>query len=144
MDYIRDAIDYVMNFENLKQSLENLKCKIIESQIELKTVKELIYSDMPQGSRIGEPDDKIINLMYTIEKSKEEYRITKRKVDGIQKVIDNLPERDKKIIESYYIEGLRGESLLKELQCSEREMFREKRRAIRVLAINIHGINVIS
>lgn len=143
MDYIKDAIDYLINFDNLKNALENLKCKIVEAQLELKTVKELKYSDMPKGGGSAEPDDKVINLMYTIEKSKVEYKITKKKVDNIQRVIDNLPSKDKKLINVYYIQGIRGESLLKELCCSESEMYRDKRKAIRVLAINIHGIKAI-
>ncbi len=143
MDYIRDTIDYLINFDSLKNSLDNLKCKIIELQAELKSVKEINYSGMPSGGGNQEPDDKIINIMYCIEKSKEEFKITKKKIENIEKVLDKLPKRDKKVIEAYYIEGLRDESLLKELHCSERQMYIEKKKALRVLAINLYGIKVI-
>lgn len=145
MDYKREAEERLINYENLKVSLENLEDRIKELKADLSCVKGISYSDMPKGSRKDLPDDAVINKMYELQVARNNYSQTKRELSKIDNLLNNLPDYERKIIKAYYIDGLRGESLLKETRCgNERQFYRDKKGAIKTLAIQMFGIKVIS
>lgn len=146
MDYIRDAIEFLKNYDNLKVALDNLEDDIKELKADLAVgqLGAMEYSDMPKGDSSQLPDDKIVNKIYALKVKRQEYLITKKTLGKMDKVLSQLPKEDERILRAWYIEGLRGESVLKETHCSERNFYRCKSQALRTFAIQIHGINAVS
>lgn len=145
MDYIRDAIEFLKNYDNLKTSLDNLKNDIQELKAELAVgqIGAMEYSDMPKGDSSQLPDDKLVNKMYALNVKQKEYSITKKTIEKMDKVLSKLPKEDEKILRAWYIEGLRGETVYKHTFCSERNFYRCKNQALRTFAVQLHGINAI-
>lgn len=145
MDYIRDTIDYLKNYSNLQQSLENLELDIKELRAEINAgqVGAIEYSDMPKGDSSQLPDDKIVNKIYVLQVKRKEYALTKKTLEKMDKVLSGLPKEDERILRAWYIDGLRGETVYKHTFCSERNFYRCKNQALRTFAVQLHGINAI-
>ncbi|MBU3098368.1 MULTISPECIES: hypothetical protein [Clostridium] len=145
MDYIREAIEFLTNYDNLKTSLINLELDIREIKADLNAgqIKAIEYSDMPSGDSAQLPDDKLINKMYMFQVKKKEYFLTKKTIKKMDQVLARLPSDDERILRAYYILGLREGTLFKHTFCSERTFYRMKTQAIRTFAIQLHGIDAI-
>jgi DNA-directed RNA polymerase specialized sigma subunit len=144
MDYKREAEERLNNYDNLKISLDNLGIRIRELKSELESIKAMSYSDMPKGGGKGQPDDAVVNKMFELQVARNNYSETRKEVNKIETIISRLPEYEQKLIKAYYLEGLRGDSLLKETNCAnDRQLYRDKAKAIKTLAIQLFGIKVI-
>ncbi|MBU3171368.1 DUF1492 domain-containing protein [Clostridium estertheticum] len=144
MNYIEEAEEYLTNYDNLKISLENLRMDVIELDETFKSIKAINYSGMPHGAGAGEPSDAILNKMFQRDQKKVMYDETLNVITRMEKIFDNLQEADMKILRLWYIDGYRCEQLIKDLNCSESTIFRNKRKAIRVLAIQLFGLKGIA
>jgi len=145
MDYIRETIEYLKNYDSLKQSLINLEMDIkeLKSNLDVGKIGAINYSDMPKGSNAQLPGDDVINNIYRLKVKREEYAITKKTLEKMDKTLAALDPYYAKILRAYYIDGLREESLYKHTNCSERNFYRSKNTALRVFAVQLHGINAI-
>lgn len=145
MDYIRETIEYLKNYDSLRQSLVNLEMDIkeLKSNLDVGKIGAINYSDMPKGSSSQLPDDNIVNNIYKLKVKRQEYAITKKTLEKMDKVLSGLDPYYEKILRSYYIDGLREETLYKHTNCSERNFYRCKNTALRVFAVQLHGINAI-
>lgn len=143
MDCIGETIEFLKSYEHLQKALNNILLDIKELQEELNSgqLGAIEYSDMPKGDSSTLPGDDVINKMYSMQVKKKQYIETKKKLDKINKIISELPAQDQKVLKFWYMEGLRGDTALKHIGCtSERQLHRDKNRAIRTLAIQLHGI----
>ena len=145
MDYIREAIEFLTNYDNFTTAIINLEMEIAEIKEELKVgqMKAIEYTDMPTGSSSQLPGDKLVNKMYSLQVKESEYALTKKTPKKMNKILSRLPKDDEKVLRSYYILGYREETLFKYIACSERNFYRIKNQAIRTFAIQLHGINVL-
>lgn len=147
MDYVREAVEYLKNYNNLDVARQNLKDEILELKSELKSVKGMVYSDMPTGSSPDLPDDKIINKMFRLYRAKEEYRSTLITLKRMDKVFEKFQKTDPsfaKILRAYFIECLVEEEIMKRFNYSERHLRRLKQIALRYFAIQLFGIKTFS
>jgi hypothetical protein len=145
MDYIKEAENYLRNYNDLVDSVDNLKNEIYEINADLTSIKNIDYSGMPHGSGGALPDDKLINKLYRKQKAEEELKKTLIAINRIDCVLKKLSEGEdnkkyEKILRLYYIEGARGQALEEALECSERHCYRLKGIAIRRLAVQLFGI----
>lgn len=152
MDYIREAVEYLKSYRDMKISLDNLKDEIRELKLEIPGDTAISFSDMPGGSGPNLPDDSIINKMCRLEKAKGEYFATKKKLEKMDGIIGGLSSKgDKcyeKILRLWYIDNNdKGkpdvEKIAKELNYTERHVYRIKGIALRKFAIQLHGVKVI-
>lgn len=146
MDYVREAVEYLKNYDNLDIARQNLKDEIMELQEDLKSVKEIGYSDMPTGSGAEFPDDNIINKMFRLNKAEKEYKSTLVTIKRINKVFEKFNKTNPtfaKILKAYFIDCLVEEEILKQFSYSERHLRRLKQQALRCFAIQIFGIKTL-
>jgi len=145
LDYIREAVEFLTNYDNLKTSLINLDMSIKEITEELNVgqLKGIAYSDMPTGDNSQLPDDKLVNKIYMLQVKKQEYALTKLTIKRMNKILSRLPSNVERILRGYYILGYREETLYKYTCCSERTFYRIKNQAIRTFAVQLHGISAI-
>lgn len=152
MDYKREAADYLRCYKDLKISLDNLKDEIRELKLEIPGDVAISLNDMPGGSGPHLPDDEILNKMCRLEKAKEEYIATKKKLEKMDKIIGGLSSEGnecyEKVLRMWFIDnGDKGkpdvEKIAKELNYTERHVYRIKGIALRKFAIQLHGVKVI-
>ncbi|MFL0198707.1 hypothetical protein ACJDU8_24595 [Clostridium sp. WILCCON 0269] len=106
MDYIRETVEYLKNYNNLDIARQNLKDEILELEEALKSVGQINYSHIPLGSQIKLPGDNTINKMFRLSKAKEEYRstlITIKRMDKVFKIFDETNPKFSTILKAYFL-----------------------------------------
>jgi DNA-directed RNA polymerase specialized sigma subunit len=148
MDYVREAIEYLRSYNDLKSALENLGCEVRELRAMFPGDKAMVISSEPHGSGGSGMDDAVLNKLYKLKKAEEEYSSTKHKIkqiDSILKQLSNKPgyELHEQVLRMWFIENMRAEDIAVRVNVSERHVFRIKNIAIRRLAVLLFGIAVI-
>lgn len=147
MDYRRETLEYLRNYDLLQSATENLKMEIKEIQLNIKNVKPINMSGMP-GAPIGssEPDDVLVNRLFRLEKAKTEYQETVKALDRMNKTMEVFKKQRPfyaKILKAYYIDCLTEEQVAKDNGYSVRHLRRVKNQAVKAFGISIFGIKVI-
>lgn len=147
MNYIKEAVEYLRNYENLITSTANLRDEILGLKVDLKSVKEISYSDMPHGSSDASlADDAIVNKMFQLKKAEEDYKETSRTLKRMDKTMERFKESNElyfNILNGYFVDKLTEEQLMKDFSYSDRHLRRIKQNALRTFAIQLFGINAM-
>lgn len=149
MDYIKEAIDELREYNRLKDSLVNIAEEIQDVKCEMENVKAVTISDMPHGSGPTCPDDNLINKMYTVHKKQEEYKHTKHRIDRIDRILSSISqekgcEQYGKVLKLWFIDKWEKADIATETGYTERHLYRIENWAIRKFAIELNGIDVIN
>lgn len=147
MDYIREAIEYLKSYNDLAKAKENLMNEIRELRADTGE-KSINFDGMPHGGDGTGYDDHIINKLYKLQIAEKNYRETVKSMAKIDKILEELSqgednEKHGKLLRLWFIEGKKIFEIADELDISDRHVFRVKNIAIRRLAIQLFGINVI-
>ena len=149
MNYIHEAVEELEEYNRLKCSLANLAEEIRDIKSTMPDVKAVVIDDMPHGSGPNMQDDIIVNKLFILQKKKQEYIYTKRRIRRIDRILDNISkdkgcEKYGKLLKLWYIEKWDKEDIATELICTERNIYYLKGKAIRKFAIELNGIDVIN
>lgn len=149
MNYIHEAVEELEEYNRLKCSLANLAEEIRDIKSTMPDVKAVVIDDMPHGSGPSSPDDAIVNKLYVIQKKQKEYANTKRRIERIDRILENISkekgcEKYGKLLRLWYIEKWDKEDIATELICTERNIYYLRGKAIRKFAIELNGIDVIN
>ena len=149
MNYIREAIEELDEYNRLRCSLANLVEEIRDIRSTMPDVKTVVIDDMPHGNCPSSPDDAIVNKLYIIQKKQKEYTHTKRRIERIDRILESISkekgcEKYGKLLKLWYIEKWDKADIATEIGYTERHLYRVKSSAIRKFAIELNGIDVIS
>ena len=147
MDYIREAIDFLKSYNDLAKAKDNLSIDIQELRADTGE-KSFTMDGMPHGGNGSGFDDHVINKLYRLQVSEKNYKETVKCMAKIDRILEELTEGEGnemhgKLLRLWFIENRSKENISEELNISVRHVFRIKNIAIRRLAIQLHGINVI-
>lgn len=145
MDYIEESENILLGYNDIVDSIDNLKREISEVNAEITCLKNFNYSDMPKGGNGALPDDYLVNKLFRKQRATEELKITIHKLKRINDILSNLSkgednEDHEKILRAFYIKNLKGEILGKAMSCSERHAYRLKNIAIKRFTVQYFGI----
>lgn len=148
MNYIHEAVEELEEYNRLKCSLANLAEEIRDIKSTMPDVKAVVIDDMPHGSGPNMQDDIIINNLYKVQKKQEEYDRTKRRIERINRILENISrekgcEKYGKLLRLWFIEKWDKVDIATELGYEIRNIYNLKGRAVRKFAIELNGINVI-
>jgi DNA-directed RNA polymerase specialized sigma subunit len=148
MNYIREAIEQLEEYNRLRCSLANLKEEIQDIKSTMPDAKAIVIDDMPHGSGPSSPDFEIVNKLYMIQKKTEEYKHTDRAIRRINRILESISnekgcEQYGKLLKLWFIDKWDKIDIATELECTERHVYRLKGQAIRKFAIELNGIDVI-
>jgi hypothetical protein len=157
MDYIREAIEYLRHYNDLKISLETLKYEVMQIDAEIKSVKAIDYSGQPHGSGGKDPDDLLVNRVYRKQKAIQEIELTTIKVKKIDEALKGLSRGSdnylqEEIVRWFYIDHKKLGEVRKKLQqkniednfkdkeLSDRQIYKIRDKGIKRMAIRFFGI----
>ncbi|KEH99959.1 DUF1492 domain-containing protein [Clostridium botulinum] len=148
MNYINEAIEYLTSYNDLKIALKNLKNKELLLKENLEEIKSVSLDGMPKSNMI-DPDDRIINIIFKLDQTRNYIKETENKIKEIDNIFKNFKENELtkeygKILRLWYIEQWSKIRIAMEFNCSERQLYRIRSKAIRKLAIQLFGIKVIA
>lgn len=150
MGYIREAIEYLKSYNDLQFAVINLKEEIQKLDAELKG-SAICYKDMPGGSGAINADDVLINKIYRKAQAEKEWRTSTSIIKRIDRILEELSkgegnENHGEIIRRCFIDrqGSRDiDDIADEFKYSRRQFYRIRQTALRRLAVQLFGINVI-
>jgi RNA polymerase sigma factor (sigma-70 family) len=142
MNYIREAIEFLRNYQDLNIAAENLMDKLNELNAALEGYKEINVTGMPGGSAKAQ-DDAVCNLIFQRDKAVEHLEETKKAISKIDNALSKLSEEERKILVMSYSQEMTDTQISDELNISRRTFYRYRSEAIRKLAIQLFGIQVI-
>lgn len=139
MDYIYEAKEFLKNYRSYKRADKNLKDKLVDLETALEGYKPINVNGMP-GATAENPDDRICNLIFERDKTKEAYEANRQLLEKAEKVLQSMDKELRDILIMSYVEEECDTSIMNGLHMSERTYYREKGRAIRQLARELWGI----
>lgn len=147
MDYINEAVEYLINYKDLKMAFENLKDKEERLRFDLENLRAVNYDGMPKGNSVVS-DDVLVNTIFKLQQTRVQFKETEDKIEKIDNVLKNLNQNEssknyEEILRLWFIEEWPKQKMTLKFNCSERQLYRLKAKAIRKLAIQLFGINVI-
>ena len=141
-------VTYKIIIENELRSLNAWKFAITQCETELETmtaeysaIKATSYDKMPVGSGENLQEEKLITAIAKKDQKEAELKLNKRKVADIERLIEQLPDDERRVIERMVInqEKYALDSLCEELNCEQAQVYRIRSRAIRNMAKLRHG-----
>ncbi|WMJ80965.1 DUF1492 domain-containing protein [Clostridium sp. MB40-C1] len=148
MNYINEAMEYLTSYKDLKIAIENLNEKEIKLNERLYGLRSGNFNGMPKGKSV-EADDILVNTIFQLDQTRKFIKETEDKIKEIDDVLKNLKENDdteeyEKLLRLWYIEDWTKIAMTEEFNCSDRQLYRIRAKAIRKLAIQLFGIKVIA
>lgn len=143
MNYIRETIEYLRNYDNIMNATVNLQERLMELEAALDGYKAIDYSGMPKGGSTAH-DDRLCNLIFNRDRTLELLNANLDAELKIKDVIDKLDEETKKILVMAYIQNKGENKIMSDLSVSRRTYYRMKNEAIRKLAVQLFGIRVVT
>lgn len=142
MNYIWEAKDFLKHYREYENANKNLIDKLNKLNAELEGYKPINYSDMPHGSGEASPDDKLCNMIFERDVTKNCLVVNKNEINDCEKILCGLNEEQRKILTMSYIDELPEIQIMHKLNVSRANYFRKKGEALRSLARQLFGIKV--
>lgn len=145
MDYIRKAENYLRHYRDLKHSVVNMSREIARLQYRTAPSEDVGAAKMdPTGVRADDVSN-TYNDLYRLQTLAASLEETKEALQHIDEILEemgqwSLQERDRRILELWYVENKEKEEICEELKISIRHLYREKERSIRKFAIKLWGL----
>lgn len=139
MDYIYEAKEFLKNYRTYKRADENLRDKLGDLDTALEGYKPTDLSGMP-GAAAENPDDRICNLIFERDKTKEAYEANRQLLEKAEKILQGMDKDLREILVMAYVDEMFETDIVKKLCLSRPTYFRIKGKAIRQLAREIWGI----
>lgn len=145
MDYLKEIDTMLKNYANLKDSIISITDEVQMLDEEIQDLKAIQYSDMPKSVAFN-VDDRLINLIYKKDIKEKSLKATQNKVKHIDMILlrmNNHYPFETSILKAIYIEKAKGYNLERICGITERQVYRVKKKALKLFAIQLYGIEVI-
>ena len=143
MNYRRWLIEELQNYERDKFSLHQTQEELETLEAEFTTIKATNYDKMPGGSGDNVQEEKLLTVLAKKDERQKNLEHTARHVEDIERLLSQLPENERKIIELAVIKKNRySDYELEEMIGYERtQIWRLKNKALNHLARLKFGVS---
>jgi DNA-directed RNA polymerase specialized sigma subunit len=143
MDYIRESIERLRDYNALVASIKNLEEQLKAVEAEKTSIKSLQISFAPGGGG-AEPDERLVNAIFNSQVLKNNYGATKRRIECIDRALEELDDRERKVLNRMYIVGGKNgvNELMNEFYLSSAQVYRIRDTGLRKFARAMFGIGV--
>lgn len=142
LDYRRECIEELRNYQSKLRSLQSLpeEAKICDAQMD--GVRSVRLDATPVKGGGSSREDFLINTILKKDKVKENLKIVSGQVAQIEKALDGLTPKQRRILELFYIRRESGyiQRLCAEFNECERQIYYDKDEALRQYTISKYGI----
>ena len=143
MNYRRWLIEELQNYERDKFSLHQTQEELETLEAEFTAIKATNYDKMPGGSGDNVQEEKLLTVLAKKDERQKNLEHTARHVEDIERLLSQLPENERKIIELAVIKKNRySDYELEEMIGYERtQIWRLKNKALNHLARLKFGVS---
>ena len=142
MDWKKCAIEDLRKLNGMRESLESMKERISSLYDAYKSTKCSTSDATPVKGGGNGAEDRLINNIVERDRLKFNYEATQKLVRLIDRGIAGLDDKDKHILDAFYISGHKYciGRLCEELGYEERQIYRFKDQALYKLTVAMYGI----
>ena len=134
-------IDDLQSLERYRFAITQLREELETVEAEYAAIKATSYDKMPSGSGDNLQEEKLLTAIAKKDELKANLQYTERHVADIERLLQQLPDDERRIIERTVIgqEKYAADSLADELGYERAHIYRLKNRALTHLAQLRHG-----
>lgn len=142
MDWKREAIDELRSYQNRKAAIVNIADQIKDLETEITAIRSASADGRHVAGGSNGRDDALVNNIVKRERLTESMRLTENRVRRVDRVMGQLSDRDRCVLQRFYIAPRVGgvESLCEELHIEKTTAYRWKDCALRNFTITMYGI----
>lgn len=142
MDWKRSAIEDLRNYRHHKDSLENIPSRIVALRDQYVAIKGGMSDGTPVQGRGSTIEDRMLSNITERERLSHNYRAAQRLVELIERGLNGLDDRERKVLEGMYMGAGRGnvDKLCDELGYEQRQIYRIRDAALHKFTVSMYGI----
>lgn len=141
MDWKREALEKLWNYEAMKSALENIPAEIHRLELDYTSIRSSAGSNTPvQGGGARREDMLLTNIVRRGELARQ-LEIARAWVDLVNKALSCLDEDERMILDRIYVHPSRGKinSLMGEMGLEKSMVYRRRDRALRHFTLALYG-----
>ena len=144
MDYIREAIEQLRDYNLLMSSVSTMQEQLEALKLEKYNIKAQVITREPKGGGNTEPDDKTVNNIFKRRMLINNIVATNKKISCIDKSLAVLDTNEQKVLNRIFVIGSHNAigDLCTELNFSKSQIYKIKDQAIRRFARAMYGVGV--
>lgn len=141
MNYKKWLIEDLQNLERMKFAITQLQEELYTVEAEYTAIKATNYDKMPSGSGDNIQEEKLLTAIAKKDQLAANLRYTQRHVADMERLLNQLPDDERRIIECMVISGGKyaADSLADELGYERRQIYNKRNAALSHLAQLRHG-----
>jgi hypothetical protein len=142
MNWQNAAIDDLKQYIDMRDSLCNVNERIAALKLKYTGIKSTNMETAPVKGGTSKIEDRLIDNIVERQRLEYTYKATKKLVDIIQRGLDGLDEKERLVLERFYIYRTSGhvERLMEELNYEQRRIYQIKDEALYKFTVKMYGI----
>lgn len=142
MDWKREAENDLRCHEKRKAALESLADEIRELRSRTYGSSAPAADAVPVQGGTSTAEGRWIAAIDELERKKEAYRITKRRVDAVERGLAALDEQQREILDCFFINRAQGhaQTLAKKYHVEQSRIYQMKDQAVREFTVARYGV----
>lgn len=142
MDWKKAAAEDLRRYKAQKESLDNIQERIAILEEQFTGVKGATLDKVPSRGGGSNYEDKMINNIVERERLKLTYVVCSKLVRLIEKGLEGLSEKERRVLELFFISPARGnvERLMEELGYEKAQIYRIREDALYKFTIKMYGL----
>lgn len=143
MNWQKEAINDLRCHEKRKAALESLADEIRELRGRTYGSSSPAADAVPVQGGSSTAEERWIAAIDELERKKEVYRLTKRRVDAVERGLAALDEQQREILEAFFINQVQGhvQALAEKYHVEQSRVYQMKDQAVRDFTLARYGIS---
>lgn len=143
MNWQKEAITDLRCHEKRKAALESLADEIRELRARTYGTSSPAADAVPVQGGASTAEERWIAAIDELERKKEVYRLTKRRVDAVERGLAALDEQQREILEAFFINRVQGhvQALAEKYHVEQSRVYQMKDQAVRDFTLARYGIS---
>lgn len=143
MNWQKEAIADLRCHEKRKAALESLADELRELRARTYGTSSPAAEAVPVQGGSSTAEERWIAAIDELERKKEVYRLTKRRVDAVERGLAALDEQQREILEAFFINRVQGhvQALAEKYHVEQSRVYQMKDQAVRDFTLARYGIS---
>ena len=142
MNWKREAIDKLRNYETRKQSVENIRMELNRLQLIFSGIRSAATDGTPISGGGNTREDALLTNIVHRDELKRNLKETNMWVSTVENALAVLPDEDRRILDRFYIHGGRGaaQDLCDTMNIEQATVYRKRDEALRRFTVALYGV----
>ncbi|WP_298029713.1 DUF1492 domain-containing protein [uncultured Dysosmobacter sp.] len=142
MNWKREAIDKLRNYEARKQAPANIQQEIKRLEVEYTGIRSAVTDGTPVSGGTSTREDMMLSNIVHRDELKRSLKETRMWVATVEKALAVLSEEERQVLDRFYIHAAKGavKDLCELLNVEQSTVYRKRDEALRHFTIALYGV----